>query len=262
MRFGFFVGAVIVIAMTVLLVFLTCLACFMAFTMCCRGLREAGQWAMQFRPARALAERYAAGREARRVNTSWRSRLLSAVSALLWAASAYAALAYFNPVLRFGPLDHDLSGHYQRLVRFDGVLIADGTVSHLDIARGGHEADRESARLWGIKPARMPFIRGQADVFLQGFEGEPVQVYIIDVDPTSPLPMGVGRRRILARVYTKRGRWDLAEELVLRGLARWDRSGAPRAYHLRQAEEGARAARRGMWAAQQQAGESGVNERS
>jgi endonuclease YncB( thermonuclease family) len=43
--------------------------------------------------------------------------------------------------------------------------------------------------------------------------------------------------------------WDLGEQSVRSGFARWDRQEAPHADHLRRAEEEARAARRGIWAA-------------
>jgi hypothetical protein len=180
-------------------------------------------------------------------------RLRAAGGLLLWTASAYAAMAGCDASLRFGPLDYDMRGRYERLGRFDGVLMPAWTEDELEVAhfRDRRYQGRETVRLWGILSARSPTVRREALRFTRRFVDNSVEVHIVDIDPYGQINAAEGRRTILGQVSLKQGGHDLAVELVRRGLARWDGRHPRDAYHLRRAEEEARAAHRGMWAAVQ-----------
>jgi hypothetical protein len=175
----------------------------------------------------------------------------------LWAASAYAALAYFVPVLRVGPLDDGSAIRWQ----YHGCGVytaarADGSyhVWYFDLWGSGGEAVRnESIRFWGVDTSGVAALPDIADRTAHDWLGATLLVHTREHDART------GRSRLVAEVrLTEDGR-DVGAELVRRGVARWDRREAPVADHLRRAEAEARAARRGQWARERQRQESGMS---
>jgi hypothetical protein len=201
----------------------------------------------------------------------------------LWAASAYAALAYFVPAMRFGPLDHAAKDRRfsvgEEFLPTPKAVLDGTTVLMTDPLRG-----EQVVRLWGVSmDYTPPQLNREATYFLENLlcesphSAERRQTFGIAPPTVTVLVregIGVFERDVIVirgghlanrvsrdvrrsskrsvRTYladvTLRDGTNLGADLVRRGLARWDAQEAPCADHLRRAEEEARAAHRGMWA--------------
>jgi hypothetical protein len=189
-------------------------------------------------------------------------KVRTGVSALLWAASAYAALAYVVPALRFGALDYEAVGPAVRWrieaerrpydpydVEWPERLALPGqfafAVLPISAADGTNVSSHGgwNARLWGIALAP-----GMNPYNARGSRGHGRRQTI--------LAHGRDRTGLVAVDVRDTSGYDAGVSLVSQGFASWDRQEAPHAEHLRRAEEEARAAHRGMWAAPQQAREN------
>jgi hypothetical protein len=184
-------------------------------------------------------------------------RLRAAGGLLLWAASAYAALACI-PAEDVSP---DVRRRYtSKLNCAEGnrVMIEDYTRDLRDTRNplvGGLRYwllwfENESTPLWGVAPA---------EASKAAIAGNPLTT--LDIPGQNDFTTYSARRKVVVSVHgigrdgqpvteiqLGDGR-DLGTLLIREGYARWDRQQAPHAEHLRNAEEEARAAHRGMWAA-------------
>lgn len=181
--------------------------------------------------------------------SSWRRW----ISAGLWAASAYAALAFFILPLRFGPLvdvTASVRGRFVGLVYYsDGRDLIGIAPDNREAAACDDSAGVCSIRLWGTAPAYPSYAPGapdsaapypldaQAHAFGDALRGQRMIA----------LQHGTDHRNTVAEIRLASGR-DLGTEMILHGLARWDQQQAPHADYLRRAEEEARAKGRGLWA--------------